>query len=84
MFNLHSFLEKFKDLKDPKEEKTLLSNIIFDRAGVKVKEGEITVQKGTVFIQASSLYKTRIFLTKQEILSRIAEELPHLNIREII
>ena len=84
MFNLHTFLEKFKNLKDPKEDKTILSTIIFEVARVKVLESEMSVQKGTVFIQSSPLYKNRIFLMKGEIIKRVNLEAPELGVIDIV
>ncbi len=84
MFNLSSYLEKFKNLKNPKENKTIIRQIIQEVSGVEVIEEEITIQKATVYIQSGFLSKNRIFLTKESIIEKINTLLPDLLIRDII
>lgn len=84
MFNLSSLLEKFKYLKDPKENKTIVIRIVSEIAGVTIIEREISMQKNTIYLGASALAKSRIFMNKESILQKITEELPDLYIKEII
>jgi|APGre2960657505_1045072.scaffolds.fasta_scaffold28275_2 cystathionine beta-lyase family protein involved in aluminum resistance len=82
-FNISSFLEKFKDIKDPHEDKSHISKILLEVAGVNVVENNIQIKNKTIHIQASSLYKSRIFIKKEEILKVINENHPELEIKEI-
>jgi hypothetical protein len=84
MFNLSSYLEKFKKLKDPKEDKIIICRIMSETAGVEVGENEIKIQNGTLFIQGSLLSKNRVFLQKEELIKKINESLPDLRVKEII
>ena len=84
MFNLSSYLEKFKNLKDPKEDKVVIANILSEEVGVNILVSEITIQKGTIFISGSALLKSRVFMKKEEIVKRINETCPNLFIKEII
>jgi hypothetical protein len=84
MINLSSYLEKFKNLKDPKEDKIIICRLISETAGVEVKEKEIKIQNKTLFIQGSMLSKNRIFLQKEAVLKKINESLPDLQVKEII
>lgn len=84
MFNLSSYLEKFKHLRDPKEDKNSISDIIFEVAHVKVPTKDIVIQKNTIFIKGNTLSKSRIFLAKEAILAKMSESLPNLHITEII
>lgn len=82
-FNISSFLEKFKNIKDPHEDKAHISKILLDVAGVTILENNITIKNGVIHIQASSLYKSRIFIKKEEILKVISVNHPELEIKEI-
>lgn len=84
MFNLSSYLEKFKNLKDPKENKNVMVRIMADVADVSITEKDLSIQKGTVYIISTAFIKSRIFIKKEEILKKIQEELPNLRIKEII
>jgi hypothetical protein len=82
-FNISSFLEKFKNIKDPHEDKAHISKILLDVAGVTILENNITIKNGVIHIQASSLYKSRIFIKKEKILKVISVNHPELEIKEI-
>lgn len=82
-FNISSFLEKFKNIKDPNEDKSHISKILLEVAGVTIVENNIQIKNKTIHIQASSLYKSRIFIKKEEILKVINENHPELEIKEI-
>ena len=84
MFNLSSYLEKFKKLKDPKENKAIICRAIFEISGVEIKEEHLTLQKETVFIKADSLSKSRIFLCKEKIIECANKHLSNVIIKEII
>jgi hypothetical protein len=84
MFNLSSFLEKFKQLKDPKDDKVIISRIISEVIGVTLSDECIEIKKETLYVQGSALYKNRIFINKENILQKIQTSLPHLFLKDII
>jgi len=82
-FNLSTYLEKFKNLKDPKDDKTLISKAIQEVADIIIKEEDITLERETLFVRGNSLTKNRIFLMKDAILLKSNEFLVDIKIREI-
>jgi len=48
-----------------------LTKIIYEITGVRVKSQELTFKKGEVFIKASPLKKSQIFLHKKSLLKEI-------------
>jgi hypothetical protein len=83
MFNLSSYLEKFKNLKDRNSDKTILKRIILEETGVNVLEKNINLFKEKIYINGSSIQKNIIFLKKQELLKKIKEALPDSLIKDI-
>lgn len=84
MFNLSSYLEKFKNLKDPKENKTIIARILFETTQVSIGESEITIKGETLYLQSSALSKSRVFTQKEQVIRKINEAIPDLHIREVI
>lgn len=82
-FNLSSYLEKFKELKDPKDDKVIISQAIFEVTGMSVSRDDIVLRKNELFFGGSSLVKSRIFMMKGNILAKLEEVLPELKITEI-
>ncbi len=69
---LSPFLEKFKNLKVPKD--ALLDDIIIiisDKTGIKLEKENISLNKPIVFIKADPTIKSEIFFKKQEILQEL-------------
>jgi hypothetical protein len=83
-FNLSSYLEKFNNLKNPRENKTIISDILRSIAGIEMKEEYISIQKNKVFLQGSSLLKNRVFMMKEEILGEIQKQITDLKIEDIV
>lgn len=72
MFNISSFLEKFKSI--GLSETLLKENLIEtigSMAGVVVTRKDITLKNGTAFIQTTAVAKNRIFIKKSAILAKI-------------
>lgn len=82
-FNLSTYLERFKSLKDPKDDKAIIADAIFEEAGIRFPESDITIKNQTLYLAGSSLWKGRVFMQKEKILARISELLPDLKIKEI-
>ena len=80
---LSSFLEKFKNLKDPKQDRVDLSDIISSLVGEEINESLINEKNGIIFLQISPMLKTQIFLNKQKIIEILNKEKPNLHIKDI-
>jgi len=83
MFNIPSLLEKFSQLKDPKDTKSLISKILFEEIGVDIPISEIQISKDSIILQSGSVLKNQVFLKKNILLIRINKELPELGINNI-
>lgn len=79
---LSSFLEKFKNLKNPKEDREKIATIISKKLGVTVIEDMIRLKKDTLSISADNYIKTEIFLKKEPLLEALQKE-GFQNIKEI-
>ncbi len=80
---LSSFLERFKNLKDPKQDRINLSNIISSLIGEEINESCINEKNGIIFLQISPMIKTQVFLNKQKIIEILNKEKPNLHIKDI-
>jgi hypothetical protein len=74
MFNISSFLEKFKKISEDNSfiKKTVIEAILFV-TGFLVEEKDIEVSGSKVKIRQSSVLKNEIFLTKEKILKKLRE-----------
>ncbi len=80
---LSSFLEKFKNLKDPKQDRVDIACIISSVIGEEISESLVNEKNGVVFLQISPMLKTQIFMNKEKILEILNTEKPKLNIKDI-
>lgn len=71
MLNLSSLLEKFKHLKDPKEEREKIATIISKCLGFEVEANLIDLKNGILYLNVSSYVKTEIFMKKELILESL-------------
>ncbi|PIR58084.1 MAG: hypothetical protein COU71_00605 [Parcubacteria group bacterium CG10_big_fil_rev_8_21_14_0_10_38_31] len=81
---LSPFLEKFKNLKVPKE--ALIDDlieIILNTTGIKLEKENISVNKPTIFIKANSMIKSEIFFKKQQILEELEKQFYSKSITDI-
>lgn len=81
---LSPFLEKFKNLRVPKEAlvETLIE-IILNTTGIKLEKENIRVNKPTVFIKADPMIKGEIFFKKQQILEELEKQFYSKSITDI-
>ncbi len=84
MFNLSSFLEKFKHLKDPKENKEKIVAIINQETKLTLTSSQILFDRGIVRIQALPLQNQIVFMKKELLIKIIQDELPDLRITQIL
>lgn len=71
--NLSSLLEKFKNIKNPKEDRINIAKIICDSSGIKINESQISVTKNILSIKTNNYIKTEIFLKKEKILEELTK-----------
>lgn len=83
MFNLSTFLERFKDLKDPKEDKGLISQVIFEETGVTLSNENISLSRGVIKLNVGSVVKSAIFMKKEPILIKIQDRLSGTKIENL-
>ncbi|MEI8338132.1 MAG: hypothetical protein WCF92_03230 [bacterium] len=80
---ISSFLEKFKNLKDPKQDRTDIASIISGVIGEEINESLVNEKNGIIFLQISPMLKTQIFMNKEKIIQILNSEKPKLNIKDI-
>lgn len=84
MFNLSTYLEKFKNLKNPEDDKSVIAQIILEETGADVSKGSILISRGKITMNTSSIIKNTIFFKKDGVLSKIQERLPDLKIEDLV
>ncbi|MES2060088.1 MAG: hypothetical protein V4438_03595 [Patescibacteria group bacterium] len=70
-FSINSFFEKYKHLKNPKDDKIRIAIIISDVLGIEIGEELVEIKKDTLSIKADSYLKTEIFMRKDKILEAL-------------
>ncbi len=74
MLNLSSLLEKFKHLKDPKEEREKIVSIISKCLGFEIESNLVDLKKGILYLNVSGYIKTEVFMKKEFILNDLNKE----------
>jgi len=76
MFNIDSFLEKFKNLTPPhKEVRRVVILVVKKNTNIQLEEEQILSHGNTVYLKIKPIYKTEIFLNKKKILEEIKDVL---------
>ena len=83
MFNLSSYLEKFKNIKNLKDEKEIIKKILLEETNIFLTDKEVVFLKEEIKINGSSVQKNIIFLKKDILLQKIKEYLPNTPIKNI-
>ena len=71
MKNLSSLLEKFKNIKNPKEDKIKIATIVSKEISKEITEDKISITKNILSIKTDNYLKTEIFLKKEKILEEL-------------
>lgn len=71
---LSALLEKFKNLKDPKEERVRIAGIISRELGFEISEDQISLKNGVLSINADNYLKSEIFMQKEGLLEALKNE----------
>ncbi len=69
MYNLSSLLEKFKHLKNPKEERERLVATLRESVGFEIPFDAVDLRKGVIYLSVSPYIKTEVFIKKEHVLS---------------
>ena len=80
---LSSFLERFKNIKDPKQDRIDIAHIISNVVGEEIDESLVNEKNGVIFLKISQILKSQIFINKEKILEILNTEKPKLNIKDI-
>lgn len=72
--HLASLLERFKSIKDPKEERQKIAEIISKELGFEVTEDKISLKKAILSITAHNYLKAEIFMRKVDLLEALKKE----------
>lgn len=76
MFNISSFLEKFKNITHPdKFIKDEFIGVAKDILGINIKKENIAVRDGKIFLSVDPIVKNEIFLRKEAVLENLKERL---------
>ncbi len=73
--DLTSYLDRFKNLKTPKEFKcTAIQKVVQEFTGITLEPTKIKIQGTTLFLSISPLYKSEIILHQEEIKEALKKE----------
>ncbi len=74
MFNISTYLEKFKKIEPEGESaKHAAEKAVFETLGVKIEKKDMSVRNNTLHISATAALKSEIFMNKRTILKRSQE-----------
>jgi hypothetical protein len=74
MLNLSSLLEKFKHLKDPKEEREKIAVLLSKCLGFNIESNLLDIKKDILYLNVSGYVKTEVFMKKDLVLEALKKE----------
>ncbi len=75
MFNIASYLDKFKDIgQGEKLLKQVIIEVVKEMIGVKIEAKSISMKNGELFLKVSPAIKNLIYIKKEAILSKLKEK----------
>ncbi len=83
MFNVSSFLEKFKKIKDPKEDLLSIVAVLNESLSVVILPENVSYRGCIVSVKASGALKSALYLNKEKIMRNFLTKIPHLKIEDI-
>jgi hypothetical protein len=84
MFNITSYLEKFKQMEPPGDSvKIVAQDVIFGVIGVKIEKKEMCVKDSVLFLSVPSAVKNEVYMSKRGILERVNGLLKEKTIKDI-
>jgi len=84
MFNISSYLEKFKRMEPPGDSvKIVAQDVIFEVVGVKIEKNEMSVKDGVLFLSVPSAVKNEVYMSKRGILEKVNGLLKEKSLKDI-
>ncbi|MCK9351297.1 MAG: DciA family protein [Candidatus Paceibacterota bacterium] len=84
MFNISSYLEKFKRIEPPGDTvKEAAQPAIFEAVGIKIDKQEMEVKDGVLFLLVPSAVKNEVYMNKRGILEKINNILKEKTVKDI-
>ena len=83
MFNVSSFLDKFKKIKDPREDLLSIVFILNESLGIDISPSNVTFRGNIVSVKENGALKSALYLHKEKIMRNFREKIPHLRIDDI-
>ncbi|HYC34385.1 MAG TPA: hypothetical protein VEC13_01500 [Candidatus Paceibacterota bacterium] len=81
---LKNFLERFRHLKDPREDKLQIAQIIGAYIGTSVSIDQLEIKNNIVVLKGlSPMVRSLVYMKKEALLAQIKENLPSLFITDI-
>jgi hypothetical protein len=71
--SLQSLLEKYKHLKNPKDEKIKIAKIVSYILGIEITNDQVEIKKDILNLKIDNYLKTEIFMKKDKILNTLKE-----------
>ncbi len=84
MDSLKFFLEKFKNLQNPKQQREEIAVFLSNFFNLSINEKDITLKKGCITISNSVLPKTELLFKSEILLQEIKKKFPKLGISRVI
>ncbi len=73
LHNLSSLLEKFKHIKNPREEKEGIASVISKTLGFVVSPDAVRIVKRVIYLDVSPYVKTEVNMRKEKIITTLRE-----------
>lgn len=76
MKTLADLLQKFKALRDPAEDKTIIAGVIKSLCGIDIPHNALTLKDNKIYIKTHPALRNVLYIKKKDLLIRIQESLP--------
>jgi len=83
MESISQFLEKFKKIKNPLEQKQAVARIMTEITTFEVSVEDFVIKSGTIFLQTNAYLRNEVYQKKHLILAKLKEDLKGLVIKDI-
>ena len=84
MFNIATYLEKFKKMEPPGDSvKCAAEKAILEAVGIRIEKKEMTVVDGVLFLSVSSIVKNEVYMSKRGVLKKMRAILGEKAVKDI-
>ncbi len=73
-FNISLLLERYKNLKDPKEDRKKIAKIISEVVGVEITEEKVGISKNTLTLKLDNYIRTEVFMKQEKLIEALKKE----------